>query len=77
MHKYRKQGIGTYAIKYIFDNFKGMWRLMYHPKNIISKNFWNKIVNRYTNGKYKIIKNYIKTKYNDGTIGEILVFKII
>jgi hypothetical protein len=48
--------------------------LKYHPKNIVSKKFWNKIINEITNGKYKIIDNDPKTKYNDGTIGEVLIF---
>jgi predicted acetyltransferase len=74
MHKYRRMGIGTYVVEYIFNKHKGKWQLMYHPKNIISKKFWNKIVKEYTNGNYEIIKNNGEAKYNDGTIGEILVF---
>jgi hypothetical protein len=49
---------------------------MYHPKNNISKLFWNNIVKKYTNGKYEIIKNNVGAKYHDGTIGEVLIFEI-
>jgi predicted acetyltransferase len=77
MYKYRKQGIGTYVVKNIFSNYKGKWQLMYHPKNMVSKIFWNKIVKEYTNGKYEIIKDNVKAKYNDGTIGEVLIFEIL
>jgi predicted acetyltransferase len=75
MYKYRKMGIGTYAAKYILNRFKGKWQIMYHPKNIISKTFWNKIVKEQTNGEYEIIKDNNEVKYEDGTIGEVLVFK--
>jgi predicted acetyltransferase len=75
MYKYRKMGIGTYTAKYIFDKFKGKWQLMYHPKNIISKIFWNKVVKEHTNGKYAIIKDNNEARYEDGTIGEVLIFE--
>jgi hypothetical protein len=32
-------------------------------------------IEKYTNGKYKIIKDNIETKYKDGTIGEVLIFE--
>jgi hypothetical protein len=50
---------------------------VYHPKNIISKKFWNKVVKEDTKGKYEIIKDNTEAKYNDGTIEEVLVFGII
>jgi predicted acetyltransferase len=75
IYKYRKSGVGTYAVNYALNKFKGKWQIRYHPKNITSKNFWNKIVNEYTNGKYEIIKDNIDAKYNDGTTGEVLIFE--
>jgi predicted acetyltransferase len=75
LYKYRKMGIGTYVIKTIFEKYKGKWQLMYHPKNINSKIFWNKIIKEYTNGKYEIIKDNTEAKYKDGTIGDVLVFE--
>ncbi|ULQ58630.1 GNAT family N-acetyltransferase [Brucepastera parasyntrophica] len=75
MHKYRKSGIGTFAAKYIFDKYKGAWQLRYHPENRTSKLFWNKVVREYTNGNYKIIENNAEAEYEDGTIGEVLIFK--
>jgi predicted acetyltransferase len=68
-------GIGTYAAKYMFNKFKGKWQIMYHPKNIISKKFWNNVVKNYTNGRWEIIKDENEGKYKDGTIGEVLVFE--
>jgi predicted acetyltransferase len=75
MHKYRKMGVGTFAVKSMFEKFIGKWGLMYHPHNIISKNFWNKVVREYTNGKYETIKDNKEAKYEDGTISEILIFE--
>jgi predicted acetyltransferase len=75
MYKYRNMGVGTYVIKEIFRRFNGKWQLMYHPKNIISKKFWNKVVKEYTKGKYEIIKDNTGAKYTDETIGEVLVFE--
>jgi len=75
MYKYRKMGVGTYAVKNMFDKYKGKWQLMYHPKNTSSKSFWNKIVNEYTKGRYEIIKDNMEAQYRDGTIGEVLVFE--
>jgi predicted acetyltransferase len=74
LYKYRRKGIGKYAAKYIFNNHQGKWQLRYHQKNIISKIFWNKIINEITNGDYKIINNDPNTKYDDGSIGEVLIF---
>jgi len=74
MYKYRRCGIGKYAVKYILDKFNGKWQLKYHPKNEISKNFWIKTISEYTKGKYEIIKNNPKAIYEDGTIGHVLIF---
>jgi predicted acetyltransferase len=75
MYKYRKMGVGSYAVKYIFDKYKGKWQIAYTPRNIIAKNFLNKVIEKYTNGKYKIIKDSIEAKYKDGTTGEVLIFE--
>jgi predicted acetyltransferase len=74
MYKYRKHGIGKHVVKYILDKYKGKWQLKYHPKNEISKIFWNKVIGEYTNGKYEIIKDNQESIYEDGTIGHVLIF---
>jgi predicted acetyltransferase len=75
LYKYRKMGIGTIGVNKMFDNHKGKWGLMYHPKNIVSKKFWNKVVGEYTKGKYDLIKDKKEVGYEDGTMAEILVFE--
>ena len=75
IYKYRRQGIGKYAVEYVLNKFKGKWQLKYHPKNEISKIFWTKTISEYTNGKYELISNNQKAKYEDGTIGHVLIFE--
>jgi predicted acetyltransferase len=53
LYKYRRIGIGKYAVKYILNKYKGKWQLKYHPKNKASKNFWIKIIDEYTKGNYR------------------------
>ena len=74
MYKYRKQGIGRYCVNYLFNKHKGKWQITFHPKNKTSKSFWINIVNDYTKGNYKIYKNIKEVKFEDGTIGYVMVF---
>jgi len=74
MYKYRRCGIGKYAVKYILDKFRGKWQLRYHPKNEISQKFWIKTINEYTKGKYEIMENNPQAMYEDGTVGHVLIF---
>ena len=75
LHKYRRRGVGKFALKQIFDTFKGKWQLMYHPKNESSMIFWTKMVDEYTKGKYELIKDDPKAVYDDGTAGHVLLFE--
>jgi predicted acetyltransferase len=75
MYKYRRRGIGKYAVNYILNKFKGKWQLKYHPNNIVSEKFWISVINDYTEGEYEVIKNNINAKYKDGTIGNIIIFE--
>ena len=74
LYKYRKQGIGKYAVKYLFGKFKRKWQLIYHPKNEISKVFWNNVINEYTDGKFEIITNSEEARFEDGVIRHVLIF---
>ena len=41
----------------------------------VSKIFWNKTIEEYTNRKYKIIEDSKEAIYEDGTIGHIMLFE--
>jgi predicted acetyltransferase len=72
MLNYKRQGIGQYCIKYIFEKYKGKWQIWFHPNNKPAKYFWTKIIDEYSNGKFEIIKN--NEPFYDGSIGETFVF---
>ncbi len=74
MYKYRRYGVGSKAAVLAFDNHHGKWQLARHPKNIASVYFWDKVVSNYTNGNYEVIKNCPDAEYEDGTLGDVLLF---
>ena len=75
MYKYRRKGIGKYAVKHILEKHKGKWQLSFHPNNEGSKKFWINTINGYTNGKYELIENNTDWVYEDGTNGHIIIFE--
>jgi predicted acetyltransferase len=77
MYKYRNMGVGTYVVAYIFNKYKGKWRIGYTPRNKTAKIFWNKVVDKFANGKYVLINDNAENRYKDGTIGEELIFEIV
>jgi len=75
MYKYRRKGVGQQAVYKTLDIHRGRWQLKRHPKNLSSVYFWNKVIEKYTNGNYELITSYPKTEYNDGTLGDIFFFE--
>lgn len=75
MYKYRRTGVGKYAAHSVFDMFKGKWQLKRHPKNIGSVHFWDRVVDEYTQGNFRLVTGYPGTEYNDGTPGDIFFFE--
>lgn len=75
MLKYRNKGIGKIAAYKVFDLFHGKWQLKMHPHNKASVCFWNNIISEYTNNKYSLIKSYPNTEYEDGTLGDVILFQ--
>jgi predicted acetyltransferase len=74
MYKYRRLGIGRYVLKTLFEKYKGKWQLLYHPGNNASRIFWNKVIKEYTNNNFELIKDIPEAKYDDGTMGVIMIF---
>jgi predicted acetyltransferase len=75
MHKYRRAGVGRFAAKAVFGLHRGRWQLKYHPRNTGSAIFWPGVVGEYTNGRYKLVKAYPGTEYEDGTLGDLIFFE--
>lgn len=71
---YRKKGVGTAVMKMLFERYKGIWQIKYHPKNKSSEIFWQKIANEASGGKFEIMRG--NEDYYDGTPAKVLVFKV-
>jgi predicted acetyltransferase len=53
MHKYRRQGIGEYVARYIFDQFPGAWQVGQIYENLSAISFWRKVINQYSQGDFQ------------------------
>lgn len=73
-YNYRRKGVATMIMEQIFARYKGFWHIKYHPKNVASERFWNKLVRLVSNGCYEVVKG--KEDYFDGTTSKVFVFKI-
>ncbi len=74
VYKYRRSGLGTFAVRQLLERFHGGWQLKYHTKNTGSVAFWNKVVGDATEGNYRVVRNHPDALYPDGTPGEVLLF---
>jgi predicted acetyltransferase len=50
---WRRRGIGTQAVRLLFDRFDGRWLISEHVRNIAAVNFWRRVVSAYTRGQYQ------------------------
>ena len=77
MHKYRRNGYGMEAVFEVLDLHHGKWQLKRHPHNICSVNFWNKVIDEYTGGKYRLVESYPNKEvdYDDGTPADVFFFE--
>lgn len=52
LRKYRRQGVGEYVARCIFDQFQGAWQVGQINENPIAIAFWRKVIQHYTQGNY-------------------------
>ena len=76
MNKYRRKGYGKEAVFKIFDMHRGKWQLKRHPHNLGSVTFWNKVVDEYMDGNYRLVEGYPNKEvdYDDGTPADVFFF---
>jgi predicted acetyltransferase len=74
MYKYRRKGVGSYAVQETFKKFPGVWELKFHPNNRISAEFWRKLIYTYAHGEVVKITDSPLAEYDDGTYGEVYKF---
>lgn len=73
MYKYRRCGLGTWAVKRLFDRFQGTWQLKRHPGNLPAVGFWNRVIGDYTGGGFRLeVRPDIA--YDDGTPADLFLF---
>ena len=53
--KYRNKNIGKKIAFQCFNMFKGNWKIYPSFGSEQAYNFWNKVINEYTNNNYKFI----------------------
>lgn len=77
MPKYRRSGCGREAVFKVLDLHHGRWQLKLHPHNKASVYFWNKVIDEYTNGNFKVVKAYPdkEVDYPDGTPADVFFFE--
>ena len=52
MRKYRRQGVGVWAAKSMFDQFAGAWQVNAQKNNLPAQAFWKVMIDNYTNSHY-------------------------
>ncbi|MDD3050163.1 MAG: GNAT family N-acetyltransferase [Candidatus Cloacimonetes bacterium] len=60
MKKYRRLGIGKDIAIQVFSLFPGKWEVDQIPGNVVSYDFWENVIDEYTNGSYE--KSIIDTE---------------
>ncbi len=50
--KFQKKGVGTSAAEQVFHLFPGIWEVAQMPENQGAIDFWGKMIDRYTKGKF-------------------------
>ncbi len=53
MKKYRRNGVGSYVAKTVFDMFKGAWEVCQMQNNMPARKFWKTVISEYTDNNYQ------------------------
>lgn len=74
--KYRKLGLGKHLAFYLLDTLAGNWEIRYHPENIVSVVFWEKVAMEYSLGQCEIIHADPQVElYEDGSPSNMIYIK--
>lgn len=76
MYKYRRCGLGSFAAARLFGLFPGSWQIKYHPKNVPSAKFWNRIAEKHSQGSYRR-EERPDLAYPDGSAAQVLFFETV
>jgi predicted acetyltransferase len=66
---WRRRGIGSEAVRLLFDRFAGRWLISEHVRNTAAVNFWRRVVSAYTRGQYqeRIVDGEVHQRFMSGT----------
>jgi predicted acetyltransferase len=56
MRKYRRQGLGAFVARTLFDRLFGFWEVAQVRPNLPSQSFWRHVISRYTGGQYREVE---------------------
>ena len=76
MYKDRRCGLGSFAAARLFGLFPGSWQIKYHPKNVPSAEFWNRIAEKHSQGGYRR-EERPDLAYPDGAAAQVLFFETV
>jgi len=51
--KFQGKGVGSYVAQQIFNQFPGIWETSQIPENKAALDFWEKVVDSYSNGQFE------------------------
>jgi predicted acetyltransferase len=69
MRKYRRQGVGRFAARTIFDRYRGAWEVNQVYSNDISRVFWEAVIGDYAGGEFEA-----ERRHADGCERQFLYF---
>lgn len=74
--KYRRTGYGKEEVFKVLDLHHGKWQLKRHPHNLASVYFWDKVLDEYTNGNFRLVRAFPnkEVNYDDGTPADVFFF---
>jgi predicted acetyltransferase len=66
--RWRRRGIGSQAVRLLFDRFDGQWLITEHVRNSGAVKFWRGVVAAYTRGKYqeRIVNGEVQQHFESG-----------
>jgi predicted acetyltransferase len=65
MKKYRRSGLGSWAAKELFQQYKGNWKVTQMSNNTPAQQFWRKVIGEYTGSDY-----IEKTRSDNGNLSQ-------
>jgi predicted acetyltransferase len=65
---WRRRGIGSQAVRLLFDRFDGQWLISEHVRNTTAVKFWRRVVAAYTRGQYqeRIVDGEVHQRFVSG-----------